>query len=93
MSRIHVRTLSPVIALLLSVTILACGDRGGGGGTEPVVPASISVTPETVTLSSLGETQQLSWTVLDEAGSPINVSVGWASFQYLRSDGEHRGCG
>lgn len=80
MRRIHVRTLSPVIALLLSVTVLACGDGGGGGGsTEPVVPASITVTPESVTFSSLGETRQLSWSVLDAAGSPVNVPVGWAS--------------
>ncbi len=80
MRRIHVRTLSPVIALLLSVTVLACGDGGGGGGsTEPVVPASITVTPETVTFSSLGETHQLSWSVLDAAGSPVNVPVDWAS--------------
>ena len=81
MNLVHVRTLSPVIALLSSVTVLACGDGDGGGSTtEPLVPASIAVTPETVTLSSLGETQQLSWSVLDEAGSPINVPVGWASF-------------
>jgi len=74
--------LSPVIALLLSVTVLACGDGDSGGGTstEPVVPASISLTPETLTFSSLGETQQLSWSVLDEAGSPMNVPVNWDSF-------------
>ena len=75
MRRIHVRTLSPVIALLLSVTVLACGDGGGGGGsTEPVVPASITVTPETVTFSSLGETHQLSWSVLDAAEAMFAVT-------------------
>ena len=56
-----------------------CGDSGPAEPAGPV-PASISITPSTVTLAALGQTVQLTATVLDAGGQIIaGVEVIWAS--------------
>ncbi len=56
----------PVVALsALFLSVVACD------GTEPAVPTSIRVSPATVTLQTLGETQQMTAEVLDAAGAVI----------------------
>lgn len=48
---------------------------------EPVVrvPASVSIAPETVTLDRVGASQQLTATVIDQLGDPIQASIAWSS--------------
>ena len=63
-------------ATLLALFIGACG------GSEPGAPviSSVSVTPATTTLVSIGATAQLSASVRDEGGSPISgATTTWAS--------------
>lgn len=70
-----------VIASLLSaasVAVISCG--GDDGPSEPQIPATINVSPSSAELSSLGETLQLSATVLDQNGQTIaGATVSWAS--------------
>src|SRR5919107_3843838 len=47
----------------------------GGGGTEPNVPASISLNPPALAFTVIGQSQQLSPTVSDEQGNPLNGAV------------------
>jgi Leishmanolysin/Bacterial Ig-like domain (group 2) len=47
----------------------ACG--GGGGGIEPGVPTDITVDPASVSFTALGQTEQLSPTVVDGQGTPL----------------------
>jgi hypothetical protein len=59
------------------ILLAACG---GGGGTEPKVPANITVDPTSVSFTAIGQTQQLSPTVTDQQGNPLtNASVTWTS--------------
>lgn len=61
--------------LLLPLLLQACD-----GGTSPPEPARVVVSPRTVTMTALGETQQFSAQVQDEDGRPIDgVSVTWTS--------------
>ena len=73
MKRLRVRA-SSLSIVLSSVAVLACGDDG----TDATIPATVRVTPEAATFSSIGDSQQLSAAVLDEAGSTINTSVTWS---------------
>ena len=74
MKRLRVRA-SSLSIVLSSVAVLACGDDG----TDATIPATVRVTPEAATFSLIGDSQQLSAAVLDEAGSTINTSVTWSS--------------
>ena len=59
-----------LVALLL---LSACG-------SEPPVPTTITLTPTTLTFSALGQTQQLTPSVSDERGDPLQeAAVSWAS--------------
>jgi uncharacterized protein YjdB len=72
---------------LLVVTLLAgCEANGGGGGgggpTEPPtsVPTTISVSPSSASLASLGATQQFTATVKDQTGATMTgLTVSWSS--------------
>ena len=67
--------------ILLLGWILVCGACGTEDPTTPVpVPTTITLSRSSLALSSLGETSQLSATVLDEGGSPITGAVvAWSS--------------
>jgi Leishmanolysin/Bacterial Ig-like domain (group 2) len=52
----------------------------GGGGTEPKVPAAITVSPPSLSFTAIGQTQQLSPTITDAQGNPVTgVSISWSS--------------
>ncbi|MYJ69437.1 MAG: hypothetical protein F4087_13155 [Gemmatimonadetes bacterium] len=61
-------------ALVLPAVLIACD------GTDPPVAARLTVSPSSVELAALGETQQLTASVLDEDGQAIaDAPVTWAS--------------
>ena len=65
----------PTIALFVA-TAPACG----GGGSEPPVPTSVTVSPTTVSFTAVGQTQQLATVITDQRGDPIDESaVDWES--------------
>ena len=71
------RMVSWSLRLGSGLTVLALA---GGCGTEPLVPATISVSPGLATLLRLDETVQLTATVRDQYGQPISgVEVEWTS--------------
>lgn len=68
--------LAPVIAVLAALSISACS---GNSVTGPTV-ASVTVTPATGTLSSIGETVHLSAAVKDNSGKAVTgASVAWST--------------
>ena len=73
------RLLSLGLASLLATLPLACGD---GNPTESATPVATSatITPSSVTLAALGETVQLTASVLDQGGQPMpGTTLVWAS--------------
>ncbi len=60
------------IVPLLALTV-ACGE------SDPKVPASITVTPASVTMDQIGQTQQLAAEARDASGNAINVSINWTT--------------
>jgi hypothetical protein len=59
-----------------SLLVAACG----GGPTDTKVPGDISVSPTSVALDAVGQTQQLTASVTDVDGNPISSpSVSWSS--------------
>lgn len=73
------QTLQCARAIGSSLAVLAL-IAGCDGGTDPPVASSVSVSPASVELAALGETQQLGATVLDRDGQPIpDAPVTWAS--------------
>jgi hypothetical protein len=59
-----------------SLLVAACG----GGPTDTRVPGAISVSPTSVALDAVGQTQQLTASVTDVDGNPISPpSVSWSS--------------
>jgi hypothetical protein len=64
--------------IMLLLGLHACG--GGGGGTEPGVPTDITVDPASVSFTALGQTEQLSPTVVDGQGTPLpDEPVSWST--------------
>jgi hypothetical protein len=62
--------------LLAALVLAACG----GSATDTKVPSSITVTPTSVTLGAVGQTQQLTAVVTDQDGATIaSPSVTWSS--------------
>ncbi len=60
---------------LLAFAIGACG-----GGSDPSVPTEISLNTSTLAFTSIGATQQLTATVLDQDGNPLSgAQVTWSS--------------
>jgi hypothetical protein len=67
---------TPALALLCASTLLACD----GGGSEPPVPTTISLSPATVSFTAVGQTQQLTPTITDQRGDPVDpAGVEWES--------------
>ena len=67
----NARTWTSLVALLLG----ACG-----GSSDPSVPTEISLNTTTLAFTSVGGTQQLSATVLDQRGDPLpGAAVAWSS--------------
>jgi hypothetical protein len=63
-------------ALLGALWLAACG----GGPTDTRVPAAISVTPTSISLDAVGQTQQLTPVVTDQDGTTIaSPSISWSS--------------
>jgi hypothetical protein len=51
-----------------------------GGGSEPPVATTVTVSPTTVSFTAVGQTRQLATTITDQRGDPIDESaVDWAS--------------
>lgn len=67
---------------ILSLALFGLASCGGGGGTEAASPvATVTVSPEELTLP-VGESHQLTATTRDDAGNQLNGrSVTWATTQ------------
>jgi hypothetical protein len=64
-------------ALLL---VLAASGCGGGGNVEPTVPTTAALNVVTVSLTAVGQTAQLSATITDQHGNPIDSpALTWTS--------------
>jgi hypothetical protein len=58
------------------ILLAACG----GGGTEPRIPSSITIDPTSLSFTAIGQTRQLSPTVIDQQGNPLPfAAVTWTS--------------
>jgi hypothetical protein len=63
-----------IVAALLN----SCG--GGGGATEPRDPAEVILEPAALSLTAVGQTQQLSATVVDSQGDPLpDPGLSWST--------------
>jgi hypothetical protein len=61
-------------AAAAAVCLLAACD-----GTEPRVPTSITISPSSLSFAALGETQDVTATVLDQDGNALDEPVAWSS--------------
>jgi hypothetical protein len=60
--------------------LVLAGSACGGGGTEPPIATSLTLSPTTVSFTAVGQTRQLATTITDQRGDPIEGSaVGWQS--------------
>ena len=60
--------------------VLGLGIAGCGGGTEPKIPTSASLSASTVSLAAIGRTAQLTATITDENGNAIDSpALTWTS--------------
>jgi hypothetical protein len=75
-SRVRRRPLCCLLGSTVLVGVSGCGD----GGTEPPVPATITVTPPALSFTAVGQAQQLVPTVTDQHGNTVsNASVTWST--------------
>ena len=79
-----VQSLAALAAIALLVGCEGGGGGGGGGGgpTEPPtpVPTTISVSPSSASVASLGATQQFNATVQDQTGATMSgLPISWSS--------------
>jgi Leishmanolysin/Bacterial Ig-like domain (group 1)/Bacterial Ig-like domain (group 2) len=69
------RTASDTLLLVLGLGVAGCG-----GGTEPKVPTSASLSASTVSLAAIGQTVQLAATITDQNGNAIgSPELVWTS--------------
>ena len=74
-SRVRRRSLGCLLGASASVGLWGCGN-----GTDPPVPANITVSPPSLSFSAVGQSQQLIPTVTDQQGNPVpNASVSWST--------------
>jgi Big-like domain-containing protein/leishmanolysin len=67
----------PGALLLLAALAAACG---GGPGTEPITPSAVNLSTSSVSFTAVGQTQQLSATVVDQDGATIaSPTIAWSS--------------
>ncbi len=60
--------------------VLLLGFLSGCGGTDPRIPSTVTLNSNTVSFTSLGQTQQLSTAVSDQDGNTIaDAGVSWSS--------------
>jgi hypothetical protein len=72
--RWSIQALSTAGALLLWVS--ACGDSG----IEPNMPAAITLSPSSISFTTIGQSQQLTPQVADQTGNPLpSAQVRWAT--------------
>jgi len=65
---------------LLLLAVLLVNLAGCGGTTDPSVATSVTLSPTTLSFSSLGDTEQLTATVRDQDGATISgASITWTS--------------
>jgi hypothetical protein len=65
------------LALTLATALIAVGCDGG---SEPVIPATIALTPNTVSFTAVGQTRQLQPIITDQEGNPVDeAEVAWES--------------
>ena len=64
-------------ALIVVVALLACGEEGPT--TEPPVAAEVSIYPESITLTTLGETRRFFAAVSDQYGEGYPGTITWSS--------------
>ena len=68
----------PIWAGLCGVALLSCGD--GPAGPPPGVPAALTVSPAALTLTAIGQTEQLRAEVVDHYGDAVSgAGVAWTS--------------
>ena len=67
-----------VAALTVSLLAWGCGDSPTGTGND-AEPASVTVTPGSASLVSLGDTADLSATVRNASGGTLSTGVSWSS--------------
>jgi Leishmanolysin/Bacterial Ig-like domain (group 1)/Bacterial Ig-like domain (group 2) len=69
------RRRAPATALLLALFVAGCG-----GGSEPSVPSAIALAPTAITMTAIGQQQQLSAAITDQRGDPVDASeAGWST--------------
>ena len=79
------------VAAALTVAVLGAGCGEDPVDPPPPVPTTITISPETATLASVGETVQLTATVHDQHGAVMTgVAVIWSSRDPSVGDGERR---
>ena len=72
--------LSPaLIAVLALFTLASCGESGSEPVREPPRAAAIAISPQSATLSSLGETAAFTATVTDQYGDPFAAPITWST--------------
>jgi uncharacterized protein YjdB len=74
---VNLPTLRTIVALGMIVILASCG--GGDGTSVDDALASVSVSPGTAMIVSLGDTQQLSATARTSGGSTLPASFTWSS--------------
>jgi hypothetical protein len=67
------------LAGLLALTSASCGGNGSSTGVDTDEVVTISVTPSTATLASIGDTLRLTATAKNAAGQPVTAAFTWAS--------------
>ena len=68
------------VALSLGLPGCGGGGDGGGGGVTPDPPraTSITISPQTLAMTFLGEVTRLTASVRDQNGQPFNTTVTWS---------------
>lgn len=67
------------IAALAMLTLASCGESGSEPVRDPPVAAAIAISPQSATLSSLGETTTFTATVTDQYGDPFAAPITWST--------------
>ena len=69
---------APLVALALC-TFASCGESGSEPVRDPPRAAAVAISPQSATLSSLGETASFTATVTDQYGDPFAAPITWST--------------